>query len=74
MADDNPDDILDTEPAPFEFCKSDDELRRAWIFGILANSDIAGTALVENMALVERWLKTGETGSKDKPALKVARG
>ena len=72
MADDNPADILDTEPAPFEFCKSDDELRRAWIFGLLATPDIDGKVLVENMSRVESWLKTGAV-EKERAPLKVAK-
>jgi hypothetical protein len=61
------------EPSPFDFCGHDpDQLRRAWIFGLLADSEIDGRVLVENMARVELWLKTGNV-EKEKTPLKVAR-
>jgi hypothetical protein len=71
MADDEPTHPLE-EPSPLEFCKDDDELRRAWIFGLLADPQIDGRVLVENMARVEVWLTTGAVEiAKDKPTLKV---
>lgn len=67
------DDAITTdEPSPLEFCKDDDELRRAWIFGLLASPEIDGKVLVENMARVERWLKSGEV-EKERTPLKVAK-
>lgn len=69
MADDEPTNPLE-DPSPFEFCQDDDELRRAWIFGLLADPQIDGRVLVENMARVEAWLKAG-TVEKAQPSLKV---
>lgn len=42
------------------------EARRCFILDKLASPEIQGALLVENMAAVEAWLKTGEVPAKGK--------
>ena len=50
------------------------EARRCFVLDKLANPDIKGEHLVENMALVEQWLKNGEVPAKGvKPKLGVVK-
>lgn len=67
------DDLPDEAPGFAHFCKDDDEMRRCYIFDRLCAPEIDGKILVENMARVERWLKTGEF-EKERAPLKVAKG
>lgn len=48
-----------------------DEYRRCWIYEYLANSDIEGKVLVQNMAMVEAFLKTGAVPAEEKPRSKL---
>lgn len=43
-----------------------DEQRRAFIFGQMGSAEIDGKILVENMSLVEEWLRSGKTHAKEK--------
>lgn len=36
-----------------------DEKRRAFIFGLMANSEIEGKILIENCDVAEKWIKNG---------------
>jgi hypothetical protein len=64
--------VPDEAPSFAHFCQDDDEMRRCYIFEMLGDPQIEGRVLVENMARVERWLKTGEV-DKERPPLRVAK-
>lgn len=50
------------------------EARRCFILDKLASPEIHGALLVENMAAVEAWLKTGDVPAKNgKPKLGVVK-
>lgn len=42
---------------PYPWAKDADEERRCWIFERMANSEISGNILVENMQRVNAWIK-----------------
>jgi hypothetical protein len=52
-----------------------EEWRRCWIFENLApaNGEVIGKVLVENMALIETYLKTGAAPAVAIPKLKVVK-
>lgn len=63
--------VVINEPSELDVCTwtSDvDEKRRAFVVSQMANSDVEGKILVENMHAVCEWLKTGAL-----PAQAVAR-
>lgn len=41
-----------------------EEWRRAFVFSLMANSDIHPWILVDNMTACEHWLKTGENNAE----------
>lgn len=67
MADTEPAVELDSEASdeqdidliedPYPWAKDADEERRCWIFERMANSEISGSILVENMQRVNAWIK-----------------
>ncbi len=76
--DDGPDDEFDVDfipdgPPRFYWAKDPDEIRRAFIFDKMAEPNIDGRILVENLEFVFRWLKSGEVPKTPKKShLKVA--
>jgi len=47
-----------------------EEQRRAYVLRYIGSGEIDGKVLVENCAIVEQWLKTGETPkAKDRPKI-----
>lgn len=60
---------------PYPWAKDADEERRCWIFERMANSEISGNILVENMQKVNVWIKdetvsTGEQSKRNRTGLK----
>lgn len=60
---------------PYPWAKDADEERRCWIFERMANSEISGNILVENMQKVNAWIKdetvsTGEPQKRNRTGLK----
>jgi hypothetical protein len=53
----------------YPWCTDDDERRRTFVAEIMANSEIDGRILVENMDTLYKWLKDGllpkKAGSKN---------
>lgn len=61
---------------PYPWAKDADEERRCWIFERMANSEISGNILVENMQKVNAWIRdeavpTAEPVKKSRTGLKV---
>ncbi len=46
------------------WAKSVDEKRRAFVFDRMVNPELDGHILVQNMEMVDRWLKSGNTELK----------
>lgn len=60
---------------PYPWARDADEERRCWIFERMANSEISGNILVENMQKVNAWIKdeavpTGEPLKRNRTGLK----
>lgn len=53
--------------APYPRAKDADEERRCWIFERLADSEIAGNILVENMQKVNAWIKDETMPAEEPP-------
>lgn len=53
--------------APYPWAKDADEERRCWIFERLADSEIAGNILVENMQKVNAWIKDETVPTEEPP-------
>ena len=49
-------DFVPDAPPHFYWTKDQDEIRRAFIFDKMADPNIVGSILVENLELVFRWL------------------
>jgi hypothetical protein len=61
-------DVLDDEKREFYWTDDQDEIRRYYILIHMANSDMDGKILVENMNLVYNWCVKGELPKKsEKP-------
>lgn len=70
--------VEEDEQDEFPWAKDDDEKRRSFIFvqmcdssGTLSVAEIDGKFLVENMNLVDAWLKSGIVPQKAEPKLKA---
>lgn len=61
---------LDHYPIPL-WAGSVDEMRRAWLIEMFANSDIDAKILIQNLDVVCRWLETGEIPETIKPIRKI---
>ena len=57
----------ESDPRPEAyFWAEGDEIRRAFIIDVMADADIDGKVLVENMDAIFHWLKSGELPKKVK--------
>lgn len=63
--------IPDTVPQ-FYWTTDKDEIRRAFIFDKMADPQIIGSVLVDNMEMIFQWLTKGTVPKAKKPHLKVA--
>ena len=75
--DDNGSDDFDVDFIPdqtpqFYWTQDKDEIRRAFIFDKIADPQIAGHILVENMEMIFQWLTKGSVPKAKKSHLKVA--
>lgn len=58
--------ILNDDKPLCTWTNDKDEWRRVFVFDRMADSDIVGSTLVENMHAVEQWLKSGRVSRKPK--------
>lgn len=65
-------DVIPDEPLRFYWTKDIDEIRRSFIFEIIADPSIDARILVENMELIFKWIIKGELPKAKKSHLKVA--
>lgn len=66
---DDTDEVTEAEIAedPYPWAKDADEERRCWIFERMANSEISGSILVENMQKVNAWIKDEAVPAVEQP-------
>lgn len=60
---------FDHYPIPL-WAGSKEEMRRAWLIEMFANSDIAAEIFVRNLDTVERWLTSGAVPEGNSRSLK----
>lgn len=49
---------------PYPWSVDDDMARRTFIFTYMADANIVGATLVENMAIIDEWIRTGVVPQK----------